>query len=442
MTNTPPPTIPASEFAARRAKFLRQMHQDGIAIVIANHEQLRNNDTEYPFRQNSDFYYLTGFPEPEAVAVLMPQRTEGEYILFSRPRDAAAEIWTGARIGQEEASKHYGVDTALPLSDLDEMLPKLLSGRKQIYYAFGENSTFDNKLLSWLQHARKKTRAGIHAPDSITHSNTLLHEMRLRKSEAELNCMRAASDISSQAHLSAITACQPELFEYQLEAKLWQTFYQHGSRLPAYNPIVGSGANSCILHYTQNNARLKSGDLVLIDAACEIDHYAADITRTFPVNGQFSTPQKEIYQIVLQTQQAVIAAIRPGLPWDELQQIASKVITEGLTALNLLQGNVSELMALKAYRQFYMHNIGHWLGMDVHDVGTYTQNGQSRCLEPGMVLTVEPGIYIPAESANVPEAFWNIGIRIEDDVVVTEHGYEVLTSAVPKTMAEIEALMQ
>jgi len=433
--------ITPQEFARRRRDLMAMMGKNSIAILTAAPERVRSRDTHFPYRQDSDFHYLSGFPEPEAVLALLPKRREGEFILFCRERDRAREIWDGYRAGPEGARERYGADDAFPITDIDDILPGLLEGRDRVYYALGRNRAFDGRLLDWLDGIRARARAGAVPPEEFVDLDHLLHEMRLFKSAKELGLMRKAGAISARAHCRAMRAARPGLYEYQLQAELEHAFASEGARHPAYGSIVGGGANACVLHYVENSASLQDGDLVLIDAGCEYQHYAADITRTFPVNGKFSAPQQALYEVVLAAQLAAIAAVRAGNHWDEPHKATVRVITEGLVELGLLKGKVDDLIAGNAYTQFYMHRAGHWLGMDVHDVGDYKIEGEWRTLEPGMVMTVEPGIYVAPDNRKVAKKWRGIGIRIEDDVAITRKGPEVLTAGVPKTVADIEHLM-
>ena len=430
-----------SEFARRRKRLMQTMGRDGIAILPTSPVRTRNRDVEHPFRADSDFYYLTGFPEPEAVAVLVPGRAHGEYILFCRERDPEMETWHGRRAGLDGAIELYGADDAFPISDIDEILPGLLENRERVYYAMGCNSDFDRQVMEWINLLRKKSRAGVHAPGEFIALDHALHDMRLYKSSAEVKAMRRAAQITSAAHMRAMRASRPGVMEYQVEAEILHEFMNQGARSAAYPSIVGGGANACILHYTENESPLQDGQLLLIDAGCEYDYYAADITRTFPVNGCFTPAQRALYEVVLQAQYAAIDQVRPGNHWNQPHEAAVRVLTEGLLRLGLLKGRVSSLLKDEAYRRFYMHRTGHWLGMDVHDVGDYKVGDEWRVLEPGMVMTVEPGLYIPAGSKGVAKKWWDIGIRIEDDVLVTRDGCEVLTRDVCKEPDEIEALM-
>ncbi|WPM26454.1 Xaa-Pro aminopeptidase [Pseudomonas sp. P1B16] len=434
--------IPKAEYARRRKALMAQMVPNSIAILPAAAVAIRNRDVEHVYRQDSDFQYLSGFPEPEAVIALIPGREHGEYVLFCRERNPEREQWEGLRAGQEGAVRDFGADDAFPITDIDEILPGLIEGRERVYSAMGSNPEFDRRLMDWINVIRSKARLGAQPPNEFVALDHLLHDMRLYKSAAEVKVMCAAAEISARAHVRAMQACRAGLHEYSLEAELDYEFRKGGAKMPAYGSIVAAGRNGCILHYQQNDAPLKDGDLVLIDAGCEIDCYASDITRTFPVSGRFSPEQKAIYELVLKAQAAAFAEIAPGKHWNHAHEATVQVITEGLVALGLLKGDVQGLIESEAYRAFYMHRAGHWLGMDVHDVGEYKVGGQWRVLEPGMALTVEPGIYIAADNQAVAKKWRGIGIRIEDDVVVTRQGCEILTSGVPRTVTEIEALMQ
>ena len=413
----------------------------GIAIVPTAPVRTRNRDVEYPYRPDSDFYYLTHFPEPEAVAVLVPGRAHGEYILFCRERNPEKELWEGRRAGVEGAREIYGADDAFPITDIDEILPGLLENREKVFYSMGRYGAFDQRLINWVNEVRGKARNGVHAPGEFVDLNHILHEMRLIKRPEELKLMRRACKVAAAAHCRAMQTCRPGMMEYEIEAELLYEFKKGGASFPAYSPIVGGGANGCILHYTENNAELRDGDLLLIDAGAEIDGYASDITRTFPVNGRFSGEQRAVYQIVLAAQLAAIEQVRPGKHWNEPHETAVRVLTQGLKDLGLLKGEIDGHIENGDYKRFYMHRTGHWLGMDVHDVGDYKVAEDWRLLEPGMVLTVEPGLYI-GTGKDIPENFWHTGIRIEDDVGVTRDGCEVLSHDVPKSVDEIEALMR
>lgn len=429
-------------FIARRQLFASKM-QAGVAIIPTAPEQIRNRDAHYPYRFDSYFYYLTGFREPEAVLVIVAGtgKTAAKHILFCREKDQEREIWDGFRYGPEVAKDAFGFDETYPVSKLDEYLPKLLADQPAIYTALGQNNTWDQRIIDWLNRVREQARSGVIAPDQIHDCRGLLDEMRLIKGIDELQIMQRAADISTQAHRRAMQVTRPGMREYEIEAELLYTFHRHGARAPAYTSIVAGGANACVLHYVENDDELKSGDLLLIDAGCELDGYASDITRTFPVNGKFTAAQKDVYELVLAAQAAAIAQVKPGSSWNDPHQAALNTLAQGFIDLGLCRGSRDAVLESEDYKRFYMHRTGHWLGMDVHDAGEYKQKGDWRLLQPGMVLTVEPGCYIrPAD--NVPEHFWNIGVRIEDDVVVTSTGHELLTQAAPKTVGEIEELMQ
>lgn len=433
--------ITKKEFARRRTQLMAQMEPNSIAIVPSAEEKVRSRDTNYPFRQDNDFYYLSGFVEPEAVLVLIPGRPHGEYVMFCREKDEEKEIWDGYRAGPEGACQKFAADDAFPIDDLDEILPGLMESRERVYYAMGKNSAFDQQVMSWVNSIRSKVRSGAMPPGEFLDLDHLLHDMRLFKSAAEIRVMRHAALISSEAHMLAMKKCQPETFEYQLESEITHFCHAHGAKYQAYNAIVGGGENACVLHYIENDKRLKEGDLVLIDAGCEYMHYASDITRTFPVSGHFSAAQAALYDIVLKAQLAAIKEVKPGNHWNAPHDVSVRVITEGLLALGLLEGDLSTLIEQEGYKEFYMHRIGHWLGLDVHDVGDYKLDGQWRVLEPGMVMTVEPGIYVSPKNTKVAKKWRGIGIRIEDDVLVTKDGCEVLTDHVVKTRTEIEKHM-
>jgi Xaa-Pro aminopeptidase len=428
-------------FAERRQKVMQAIGKGSVMILPAAAELVRSGDTDHLYRQNSDFYYLTAFKEPQAVMVLIPGRAEGDYVLFNRPRDPSMEVWVGPRAGQEGACKDFGAKQSFPIESIDEKMLQLLSNCQRIYYPLGANLAFDQQVMAWVNKARAQVRSGVSAPSEFVHSGEILHEMRLRKDADEIALMRKAAQISAQAHLKTMQVCRPGMMEYELQAELLADFCRHGAYPPAYPCIVGAGANSCVLHYVDNNAPMKDGDLVLIDAGGEYEYYTSDITRTFPVNGRFNPEQRAIYELVLQIQLAVIAKVKPGVLWPVLQETAIQTLTEGLLRLGILQGDLKQLVEKKAYFQLYMHNIGHWLGLDTHDVGKYRLGAEWRKLEPGIVHTVEPGIYIRPDT-NVDKKWWNIGVRIEDDILVTANGCEVLTKDVPKQIDEIEQLMQ
>lgn len=435
------PLIPMQEYAARRQRVLAQIDSQSIVIISANNEITRTGDGAYYFRQNSNFYYLTGFSEPDAVLVLAPGYSDGEFILFNRPRDPLMEIWNGNRAGQEGAIREYGADAAYPIDEFYDHLSKLLINRSRVYYPVGRDMSVDELIMETVNTLRSKVRSGVAVPEEFYSIEPMLHEMRLRKSAAEIATMRKAAQASVAAHKRAMKACKPGMYEYELEAELMYEFYRHGCRTPAYSSIVGGGKNSCILHYITNNEVLNDGEVVLIDAGGEYDYYSSDITRTFPINGKFSEPQKQIYELVLQSQLAAIDMIRPGVPFFDIQKCIHRILVKGLIELGILKGDLEQLLEEQAIRRFYMHNSGHWLGLDTHDAGVYKINNEWRPLEKDFVLTVEPGLYIAANSEGVDPKWWNIGVRIEDDVLVTENGCEVITPGIPKTVADIEAFM-
>ncbi|MEH6575587.1 MAG: Xaa-Pro aminopeptidase [Amphritea sp.] len=428
-------------FAERRRKLMAQMSVNSVAIIPSANLQTRNSDVEYAFRQDSDFYYLTGFDEPDAVLVLIPGRAEGEVSFFCRGRDPEMEIWHGYRAGPEGVLTQCGADQAYPVDEIDSRMQALLQGCERLYYSIGTNEKLDQQVRGWLNGIRAQARQGAIAPSELVMLDHMLHEMRLFKDADEVAVMREAGRISAAAHRRAMQACKPGLTEYQLEAEITHHFAVNGCRQAAYPSIVGGGENACVLHYIENWDQLRDGDLVLIDAGCELDYYASDITRTFPVSGRFSDPQKALYELVLNAQKACIEAIRPGVLWNDIHDISVQVLVSGLIELGLLEGELADLIESGAYRDFYMHRVGHWLGMDVHDVGDYKIDGEWRPLQPGMVMTVEPGLYISPQNENVDACWRGIGIRIEDDVLITETGYEVLSDGAPKSVADIEALM-
>jgi Xaa-Pro aminopeptidase len=432
----------SSEFKKRRKQLMQRIGRGNIALISSASMHTRNRDVSYPFRQDSDFYYLTGFNEPDAMAVFIPGREQGEYILFCREYDEKKALWEGAHAGLSGATGDYGADDAFPIDDLDDILPGMLENKSRVYYPMGRNSDLDHSLLDWINHIKSHARSGIVAPGELFSLDRIVHDMRLFKSPEELKLMRRAAEVSANAHIKLMQACKSGRYEYQIEADFIHYCMQHGLRYTAYPSIVAAGKNACVLHYTDNTDKLKNGDLLLIDAGAECDHYAADITRTFPISGRFSEPQKLLYQLVLDAQTAALEQVKPGQDWLAPHEAAVEVLTRGLIDLGLLKGKLKKLIKDEKYKAFYMHRTGHWLGMDVHDVGDYKVDDNWRILEPGMVLTVEPGLYIPAHCKQVDEKWRGIGIRIEDDVLVTAQGHEVLTSAAPKTILEIETLMQ
>jgi Xaa-Pro aminopeptidase len=427
-------------FSKRRGAFFDAMAAAGpssVAVLPAAPVFVRNNDVEHDYRQDSDFFYLTGFDEPDSVAVF--DATERKTTLFVRPRDLDREVWDGPRAGVEGAKQQYGIDEAFVIAELDEKLPIALQNRRRLYYRLGRDRRFDDRLLGAIDRIRSRQRTGILAPAEIVDPGDLLHEMRLRKSAVEIETMRSAAQITREAHLRAMGSARPGMYEYELEALLLDTFRRHGSERPAYGSIVGSGPNSCILHHRRNDRRIDAGELVLIDAGCEYAYYASDVTRTFPVGRDFSREQQAIYELVLQAQLEGIARTRPGATLDEIHKSSVEVITRGLVRLGLLSGEPEKIIETEGYKRFFMHRTSHWLGMDVHDVGAYYVDGAPRRLEPGMVLTVEPGIYIGPSDDTVGPEWRGIGVRIEDDVLVGEAGAEVLTAGIPKTVDELRA---
>ena len=429
----------SKEFARRRRQLMRMVGVGGIAILPAAPVRTRSRDVEYRYRQDSDFYYLTGFAEPEAVAVLVPGRASGEFLLFCRDRDPAKEQWDGSRAGQDGAVRDYGADDAFPIDDIDEILPGIMESCSRVYYTMGMYSEFDARIADWVNSLRSGLSRGVHSPQEFVALDHLLHDMRLYKSRAEVAAMRRSAKVAVEAHKRAMQITRPGMLEYEIEAEFRHEFRRNNAWV-SYSPIVGGGANACTLHYVENQAPLQDGDLLLIDAGCELDYYASDITRTFPVNGRFSPEQLAVYEIVLEAQLAAIDKIVVGNHWNEPHDAAVRVIVKGLRRLGLIEGSLPRLIKDGGYREFYMHRTGHWIGMDVHDVGDYKVADEWRVLETGMVTTVEPGIYIP-NRRSVPKAFRNIGVRIEDDVAITSKGPDVLSKGLVKVPDDIEALM-
>ncbi|MDW5502053.1 Xaa-Pro aminopeptidase [Pseudomonas lundensis] len=429
------------EFNNRRQALLAKMAPASAAIIFSAPEATRSADTEYPYRQNSDFWYLTGFNEPGAVLILVKSdETHNHSVLFNRVRDLTAETWFGRRLGQDAAPAKLNVDRALPFDEINDQLPLLLNGLDVVYHAQGQYAYADQILFAALDKLRKGFRQNLQAPATLTDWRPWLHEMRLFKSSEEMVVMRRAGEISAQAHTRAMQKCRPGMFEYQLEAEVHHEFARFGARYPSYNTIVGGGDNACILHYTENECELRDGDLVLLDAGCEYQGYAGDITRTFPVNGKFSRPQRAVYDIVLASLQRALEMFKPGISIRVVNDEVVRIMITGMVELGILKGEVEQLITEQAHRPFYMHGLGHWLGLDVHDVGHYGTPDRDRTLEPGMVLTVEPGLYI-APDADVPEQYRGMGIRIEDDILITATGNENLTASVVKDADAIEALM-
>jgi Xaa-Pro aminopeptidase len=431
--------IDSTLYARRRARLAASMG-DGVAILRTAHERLRNRDSSFPFRFDSYFHYLTGFPEPEAVLVLSGGK-KPKSILFCRDKDIEREIWDGFRYGPEQARAEFGVDETHSIGALDEIMPKLLADQAAVFCDVGSDAAWDAQVIGWINKVRAQARSGVSAPGEIRDVRRLLDDMRLVKDEYEIDVMKRAAAISADAHRRAMRATRPGMREYELEAELLHEFRRRGAQSPAYTSIVAGGANACVLHYVQNDAVLNGGDVVLIDAGCELDGYASDITRTFPVSGKFSGPQRAIYELVLSAQQAAIEQVKPGNPWEAPHDAAVKVLAQGMVDLGLCKGTAASVIESGDYRRFYMHRTGHWLGMDVHDAGDYKRDGTWLALKAGMVLTVEPGCYVrPAD--DVPREFWNIGVRIEDDALVTAGGCEIITAAAPKSVADVEALMR
>jgi len=432
--------ISAAEHARRRRQLMRATGEDAILVLPAAPVRVRSHDTHYPYRQDSDFWYLCGFPEPEAVLVLVPGRKHGEALLFCRERDPEREAWDGPRFGQEGAMESFGMDDAYPIEDLDEILPGLLEGRSRVYYHFGRDAEFDLKLIGWVNRVRAQVRHGAQPPHEFLELGHLLHEQRLFKSRDEIRLMERAAAISVRAHEAAMRAARPGVHEYELQAEIERVF-RAADACPAYGSIVGAGANGCVLHYIANAGKAADGDLVLVDAGAEYRNYAADITRTFPANGRYSKEQRALHDLVGTAQAAALARARPGVPFAALHEAVVETLTEGLLRLGLLKGSLEKCVAGEHYRQFYRHKSGHWLGLDVHDVGDYRIDGQPRLLEPGMVLTIEPGLYVGADDKSVASKWRGIGIRTEDDVLIVADGHRVLTDGLARSADEIEAFM-
>ena len=436
--NAPP--ITAAEFARRRRRLMEMAGDDAILVIPAAPERIRSNDTHYPYRQDSDFWYLTGFAEPEAVLVLVPGRSAGQALLFCRERDPEREAWDGPRTGPEGAVERYGMDDAYPWSDMDEILPRLIEGRSRVFFHFGRDADFDLKLIGWVKRVRAQLRGSATSPHEFQQIGHLLHELRLYKSAAELSLMRRACAVAIEAHVAAMCATRPACMEYEIEAELLYRFRRHGA-VPSYSPIVAAGSNGCVLHYRNNDARIADGDLLLIDAGAEVQGYASDITRTFPANGHYSPAQRAIHDLVLEAQLAAIDTVKPGASWIAPHQAAVETLTDGLLRLGLLKGTLKQNLKDESCRRFYPHKTGHWLGLDVHDVGDYRIDNEFRMLEPSMAFTIEPGLYVRPDDKTVAARWRGIGVRIEDDVAVTRSGCEVLSRALPKHSEELEALM-
>ena len=431
-----------NNFSERRLQLSNKVLDDSAIIVASALVKSRISDTDYAYRQDSNFYYLSGYEEPDSLILIRPNYDKEKFIIFCRDRDPLREQWDGFRTGQDGAIQEYQADNAYSINSIDQMMPELLAGVKNIYFSMSAPCGVDLKISQWVEDIRKNTRAGAEPPHNLLSLDSILHEMRLIKEDHEMDLMKQAADITTEAHIRAMQAVTPGMYEYQLEAEYLYAFNKNGARSPAYNSIVGGGNNSCILHYVENNAELKDGDLVLVDAGCEYKYYASDVTRTFPVNGKFSPEQKEIYSIVLEAHKQSMEQAKPGNKWNLMHEKSVEVIVEGLLDLGLLKGTKDQVIENGDYSKFYMHRIGHWLGMDVHDVGGYKQDGDWRDLEKGMVMTIEPGIYILDSLEDVDDKWKGIGVRIEDDIVVTESGFEVLTPNVPRTIEEVEHTVQ
>ena len=421
-------------------EFMRRMEPNSVAIIPGAREATRSNDTHYRFRQDSDFFYLTGFEEPDAIAVIKPSQSS-KYTLFVRPRDPEREIWDGRRAGVEGARQDFGADESFPIAEFDEKLNDILDGAERLYYRLGVNSDLDDTIIRQIARMRAVNRKPIHPPQTIIDPAKIVHELRVLKSPEEIEIMQRAADIAAEAHVEAMKAVRPGMNEYEVEALIERVFRERGAAAPAYTSIVGAGPNATVLHYINNDGQLRDGDLLLVDAGAEYKGYASDITRTYPINGRFTKPQREIYELVLKAQKACVEMVRPGVTHDQLKQHSIEVLTEGMVELGLLKGDPQELIKEKKHEQFYMHGLGHMLGIDVHDVGLYYYGKESRALEPGVVMTVEPGIYVSVDTKDIPEQYLGIGVRIEDDVLCTQNGPRVLTTKVPKEADEIETLM-
>ena len=429
-------------FSERRDLLADKVLEDSAIIVSAASVKSRISDTEYSYRQDSNFYYLSGYEEPESLILIRPNQDKERFIIFCRDRDPLREQWDGFRTGQEGVIQDYGADAAYSINSIDEIMPKLLEGAKNIYFSMSAPCGVDAKISSWVEDIRKNTRSGAEPPQNLLSLDSILHEMRLIKESDEMDLMKQAANITTEAHIRAMQSVRPGMYEYQLEAEYLYAFNKNGARSPAYNSIVGGGNNSCILHYVENNAELQAGDLVLVDAGCEYQYYASDVTRTFPVNGKFSPEQREIYSIVLEAHKQSMEQAKPGNKWNLMHEKSVEVIVEGLLSIGLLQGSRDEIIDKGEYSKFYMHRIGHWLGMDVHDVGSYKQDGDWRPLEEGMVMTVEPGSYLLDSMEGVDDKWKGIGVRIEDDIAITDSGFEILTPDVPRTIEEVEQTVQ
>jgi len=435
-------TITAEEYKARRQRFIAQLPKDAIAVIPSMPARNKSADNDYPYHPDMNLYYLTGYTESECVAVFMPGRKEGEFVFFNLPKVRAEEVWTGFRVGQEGVVKEYGADQAFVISEFETKLLEFLSPRSKLYFSLGRYPEWDEKIINALNALKRKVRSGVAVPVDLVNVDTVLFEMRLIKSPAEIDVMRRAAQISVEAHKRMMKRCKPGVLEYQLSAELMYTFMDNGCLGSAYDNIVAGGENAIVLHYNENAAPLNAGDLVLVDAGGEYHYYASDITTTFPANGTFSKEQKIIYDLVLKAQHAALAMVKPGTPWWSLQETVFKIFAEGLHALGILKDPVEKILKENQIFQFYMHNSGHWLGLDTHDVGVYKVNGDWRPLEANMVLTIEPGLYLSKDVPGLDPKWHGIGVRIEDDVLVTETGYDILSKGLPRTTEEIEAFMK
>jgi Xaa-Pro aminopeptidase len=426
-------------YSERRKKLIKVMGT-GTAILKGAPEQIRTNDTEYPYRQDSDFFYLTGYAEPGAACIINPNDLEKPFTLFVLPQDPKKEVWTGWRLSFEDTVKKYGADQALDIAEFESAALEAMKSATKVYTNLNHDKVHQYKMLDMVGQVRKDVQRRGGGPEGLESVGAITHGLRLFKDDHEVELMQKAADISAQSHMKAMQGCSPGMFEYQLQAILESHFVHEGGSGPAYTSIVGAGDNATVLHYTKNRSRIKDGDMVLIDAATEYEMYASDITRTFPANGHFTDAQRAIYQVVLNAQKSVIEASKPGVTFQSLHDLDLRLLVEGMIEIGLLQGTPEEVIATESYQEYFMHKTGHWLGLDVHDMGNYMADGESIVLKPGMVFTVEPGIYVNSKS-KAPEKFKGIGIRIEDDILITESGNKNLTSEVPKEIADIEALM-
>ena len=431
-----------NNFSERRSNLAHKVLDDSAIIIASASVKSRISDTDYAYRQDSNFYYLSGYEEPESLILIRPNHDNEKFIIFCRDRDPLKEQWDGFRSGQKGAVEDFGADKSLSITSVDSLMPELLEGAKNIYYSMSSPCGLDQRINTWVDQIRLNTRAGAEPPQNMLSLDSIIHEMRLLKSDEEIQVMKQAAEITTEAHIRAMKAVKPGMYEYQLEAEYLYAFNKNGARAPAYNSIVGGGNNACILHYVENNSELKDGDVVLVDAGCEYKYYASDVTRTFPVNGSFTEEQKQIYSIVLEAHRQSMGQLQPGNKWNLAHEKSVEVIVEGLINLGIIKSSKQEAIDKGEYSKFYMHRIGHWLGMDVHDVGSYKQDGDWRDLEPGMVMTIEPGIYILDSLEGVEDKWKGIGVRIEDDVLVTKEGFEVLTPDIPRSIEEVESTVQ